>query len=146
MKKSFGWISPITVLATCRDGGTKLIEYKGVKYHVDYRINTETKGCVYVRKRALIRFNELTEKLNESIIQNDDNYAKPNGFNHEVNLKGFVVLDSEDIQEYMDDLRMLIGTCAMTFEEENKDFADVFSQVHPDGDEGMTCFNPEIDQ
>lgn len=94
-----------------------------------------------VRKRALIRFNELTNRLNESIIRNDDQHAKPNDFNREVNLKGFVVIDSEDIQEYMDDLRMLIGTCAMTFEEDNEDFVDVFSEVHPKN--GMVCFNPE---
>lgn len=96
-----------------------------------------------VRKRALIRFNELTNKLNESIIKNDDQYARPNDFNREINLKGFIVIDSEDIQEYMDDLRMLIGTCAMTYEEDNEDFIDVFSEVHKEGEDGMVCFNPE---
>ena len=37
----------VTLIATCKDGGTRLVEYKGIKYHVDYRIGSETRGCVY---------------------------------------------------------------------------------------------------
>lgn len=37
----------VSIIAICKDGGTKLVEYKGRKYHVDYRINSETSGRVY---------------------------------------------------------------------------------------------------
>lgn len=99
-----------------------------------------------VRKRALHRYNNLAEKLNEAIIKTDDEWARPNDIRHgqQINLKGYVCVDAEDIQEYMDDLRMLIATIASCFEEGSEEYKDVFSEVYPEGTEdGMVCFNQE---
>jgi hypothetical protein len=34
-------------VATCRDGGTLLIEANGTLYHIDHRIGTTTPGRIY---------------------------------------------------------------------------------------------------
>ena len=34
-------------IATARDGGTQLIEVDGIRYHIDHRIGTKTKGRIY---------------------------------------------------------------------------------------------------
>lgn len=97
-----------------------------------------------VRKQALYRYDALVEKLNAAIIRNDDNYAKPNDIrhDHDVNLKGYVVIDTEDIEDILSDLRMMIGSIASTYEEGNEDFKDVFSEVYPEGvDKVMEVFN-----
>lgn len=99
-----------------------------------------------VRKQALYRYDSLVEKLNAAIIRNDDNYAKPNDIFHgcEVNLRGYVVIDSEDIQSTLNDLRMMLGTIASCYEEGNEDMKDIFSEVYPEGtDKQMALFNEE---
>lgn len=99
-----------------------------------------------VRKQALYRYDDLVNKLNAAIIKNDEQYAKPNDVfhGHEVNLRGYVVIDAEDLDETLNDLRMLIGTIASVYDEGNDDMIDIFSEVYPEGtDKGMVCFNPE---
>jgi|ERR1044071_6822898 hypothetical protein len=99
-----------------------------------------------VRKQALYRYDDLVNKLNAAIIRNDDQYAKPNDIFHgcDVNLRGYVVIDAEDIQDTLNDLRMMLCTIASCYEEGNEDMKDVFSEVYPEGtEEGMVCFNEE---
>jgi hypothetical protein len=99
-----------------------------------------------VRKQALYRYDSLVQKLNAAIIQNDDQYAKPNDTFHgqDVNLRGYVVVDAEDIQPVLNDLRMMLGTIASCFEEGNEDMKDVFSEVYPeDSDKAMVIFNDD---
>lgn len=69
-----------------------------------------------LRKQAIYSCDSLTEKLNDAIIRNDENYATPNGHGYDVNLKGYVLIDAEEIQKYMDGLRRMIGGIAMTYE------------------------------
>lgn len=95
-----------------------------------------------VRKSALRNCDELTTLLNEAIIRTDDEYASPNGYEHSINLNGFVLIEADALQSVMDNLRMLIGTIGMTYEEDNEDFKDVFEPMYPEN-EGMVCFNPE---
>lgn len=102
-----------------------------------------------VRKQALYRHDALVNSLNEAIIKNDDQYATPNDayHGHSVNLKGYVLIDPETIDDIMNDLRMVIGTIASCYEEGNEEHADVFSEVYPEGTEkAMAIFNPEIDE
>jgi hypothetical protein len=96
-----------------------------------------------LRKQALYRHDGLVKSLNEAIIKNDDQYATPNDayHGHPVNLKGYVVIEAETIQELMNDLRMLIGTIASCYEEGNDEYKDVFSEVYPESSEKvMSCF------
>lgn len=102
-----------------------------------------------VRKQALYRYDALAGILNRSIIRGDDEWARPNDVCHgqPINLKGYVVIDAEDLDDIMNDLRMLIGTIASCYEEGNDDHADVFSEVYPEGTEkAMAVFNPEVDE
>lgn len=78
-----------------------------------------------VRKRMVYRYNGLAKMLNHNIQD------------------GFVNVKTDDIQEHMDALRMLIGAIAMSYDEDNDDFKDVFTEIYPEGTEdGMVCFNP----
>jgi hypothetical protein len=97
-----------------------------------------------VRKCALYRYDDLVNKLNSAIIKNEDQYSIPNDVNHgqQINLKGYVCIDAEDIEEVLSDLRMLIGTIASCFEEGDEECKDVFSEVYPESsDKVMAIFN-----
>ena len=50
-----------------------------------------------------------------------------------------MIVDAEDIQEHMDDLRMLIMSICCVYEEGNEEFADVSEQVDANG--GVAYFN-----
>lgn len=100
-----------------------------------------------VRKQAIYRYDSLVEKLNKAILK-DDQWAKPNDVYHgqEMNIKGYVLIDAEDLQKDLDDLRMLIGTIACTYEEGNEDFANVYDEVFPEEkEERMQSFNDEVE-
>ena len=85
-----------------------------------------------LRRQALHRYDALVDKLNSAIIT-DSQWAKPNDVHHgqEINIQGYVLIDADDIQEEMDDLRMLIGTMACCSYENDDEFKDVFSEVYP---------------
>ncbi len=96
-----------------------------------------------LRKQAAFALDDLTEKLNEAIIQNDDQYALPNEVSHgqQVNLKGYVLVDVESIQKHMDDLRMMVMSIAGTFEPESEEFKDLLDEI--DENRGVAYFNEE---
>lgn len=99
-----------------------------------------------VRKQALYRYDDLVEKLNAAIIKRDDQYAMPNDVfhGHEINIKGYVLIDAEEIEEPLQSLRMLLGTIASCYEDGNDEMKDVFSEVYPeDSDEEMALFNEQ---
>lgn len=80
-----------------------------------------------LRKQAIYACDRITEKLNRAIDK-----------------EGTITIEAEDIQKEMDDLRMLIGSVACVFEENNEEFKDVYSEVFPEDKEGrMKCFNDE---
>jgi hypothetical protein len=87
-----------------------------------------------VRAQACFAYDRLTKILNHRIIKQDDCWCRPNDVSHghDINIKGYVVVDAEDIQECMDDLRRLIGAIAMTYEPDEPDFADVFEKEYPE--------------
>lgn len=100
-----------------------------------------------LRKQAVYAIDSLTQKLNNAIIKTDDEHAKPNGCDWSVNLKGYVLIDAEDIQKQMDSLRSMIGSIAMCYEPDDKDFADVYAEIFPkDKDTRMKCFNEEEEE
>lgn len=98
-----------------------------------------------IRKQAIDRLDGLVIKLNKSILNNDQ-WALPNSVLHgqEINIKGHVLIDADDIANELDDLRMLIGTIAGCLEEGREDLADVYSELFPDGSKSMQMFNPQM--
>lgn len=97
-----------------------------------------------IRRNACRAHDKLVKALNRAIIKNDQ-YALPNDIKHgqEVNIKGYIVIDPEEIENVMESLRSAIGTMAMTFDEDNEDFKNVFEDLYPGEDDHMEFFNPE---
>lgn len=95
-----------------------------------------------LRKKAIYACDALTDKLNNAILKHDE-YAKPNSVYHDqqVNIKGYVLIDTEEIQNEMDELRDLIGAIGMVHEEGNKEFVNVFEEKYAKG--SMKSFNDE---
>lgn len=77
-----------------------------------------------VRKQAMLAYERLCAKLEESIDQEDNT----------------IHIDPEDIYKEMNDLRMMIGIIAMTYEDGNEDFKDVYEEEYPEP-KAMTVFN-----
>ncbi len=99
-----------------------------------------------VRKQALYSFEDLVKKLNSAIVIRKDQSAIIPGSYHgqrRMNIEGYVLVDAQEIQECMDDLRNQIGAIAMTYQEGDEKFKDVFSEVYKGEDESMPVFNEE---
>lgn len=47
--------------------------------------------------------------------------------------EGYLLVDPKNLEKELNDLRMVIGSIAMTFEEGNPDFKDVYEQEYPEG-------------
>lgn len=77
-----------------------------------------------LRRQALYRYDGLVEKLNDSVDKD-----------------GKISIYTEEIQEEMDDLRMLIGTIACCSYENDNEFKDVYSEVYPNENDSMNVFN-----
>ncbi len=97
------------------------------------------------RKQLLYAFEELTEKLNDAVVTREDQYALPNAFRHnqETNLKGYVLIDADDIQSQMDELRSIIYSISATHMKDKPELmSDVYIQVYPENsDKEMPWFN-----
>lgn len=93
-----------------------------------------------VRRQAMIQFEELTKRLNAAIIKDEQAHAdtKDNSY---IRIDGYVLIDADEIQTLMDDIRMMIGTIAGTSDKGNPDFIDIFQELHPN--DGMVCFNDQ---
>lgn len=87
-----------------------------------------------LRKKSCIVYDNLVEKLNDAIKKYETEYSE----------KGILLINCNDIQSEMDELRILIGSIAMTYSENNTDIKDVFGELYPD-DNTMAQFNPDSD-
>lgn len=97
-----------------------------------------------LRKQAIYAYDSLVEKLNNSIIKKTQ-HAEPNDEGH-TNIKGYVLINANDIQKDMDNLRRMIGAIAMTSVEGEEDFKDVYQEVFPKEDQSMKTFNDEDEE
>ena len=79
-----------------------------------------------VRRQACFAYDALADKLNSKL----DGYKKRTA-----------TFDADDIQEEMDELRAYIGAIACSYQPDDPDFKDVFSELYP-GDTVMVVFNP----
>ena len=82
-----------------------------------------------LRKRACFAYDSLAKKLNGAIDEYEKEYSE----------SGKLLVNCDDIQSEMDELKRLIGSIAMCY---NDDMDDVFSKIYPD-DESMVDFNPD---
>jgi len=97
-----------------------------------------------LRKQAAFSLDDLTRKLNDAILKTSQ-YAIPNAVRHgqEIDIKGHVLIDVEDIQKDMDNLRSQVAAICFTYEKDNEGFKDVFEEVEQNG--GLAWFNEEAE-
>lgn len=93
-----------------------------------------------VRKQALFAHDKLVEKMNSAIYKKDEYLELPGG--RCANLNGFVVIDAKTIDEDMNDLRMLLGAIASTYEPGDLKFKDVYAEIYKDAGK-MHVFNSD---
>lgn len=97
-----------------------------------------------LRKQAAFSLDDLIKKLNGAILK-DSQYAKPNDVYHgqEIDIKGYVLIDKDDIQRIMDNLRGEVAAICFTYEKDNEGFKNVFDEVEENG--GLGWFNEEAE-
>ena len=88
-----------------------------------------------LRKKACYAYDRLANKLNNAIKEYEKEYSE----------NGRLMIDCDDIQSEMDDLKQLIGTLAMCYNDDDPDLKDVFEEIYP-GDKNMVDFNPDDDE
>lgn len=97
-----------------------------------------------LRRQCVNRYNDLCKKLNDATIKETENREFVDNYGWIG--KGTIIIDAEDIQSDMDDLRMLIGSIAMVYEEGSKEFANIYEEMFPENtDKTMASFNEEND-
>jgi hypothetical protein len=95
-----------------------------------------------LRKQAVYAYDRLAEKLNRSKAGKESHGEYIDGFGRIYETT--IILDCEDIQDEMDDLRSMIGSIAMVYREGEDEFKDVYSEIFPEGgNKKMAEFNPE---
>lgn len=83
-----------------------------------------------VRRQACFAYDRLCKTLNAS-----------------KEYEGYMLVDPNSIQKDMDALRSMIGAIAMSYEEGNEEFQDVFEQEYPDPNSMESFeFNSEEDE
>lgn len=87
-----------------------------------------------LRKRACFAYDRLAIKLNDAIKEYESEYSEG----------GKLIIDCDEIQREMDELKQLIGGIAMCYNEDDPDMKDVFEEIYPD-DKVMVDFNPDSD-
>ena len=70
-----------------------------------------------VRKQACFAYDRLVETMNENRDEEDND---------------IIILSAEELYDVMNDLRMTIGTIAMTYEDDNEEFKDMFQEIYPE--------------
>ncbi len=94
-----------------------------------------------LRKQALYAYDSLAKKLNDSFLKEREYVYEEDENGKERNLSGDMLLDRDDIQKDMDNLRSLLGSIAMVYEPDDENFKDVYSEVYPNEDDRMILFN-----
>lgn len=95
-----------------------------------------------LRKQAAFSLDDLIKKLNGAILK-DSQYAKPNDVYHnqEIDIKGYVLIDRDDIQRDIDNLRSQVAAICYTYRKDDETFKDVMDEVDENG--GLAWFNEE---
>ena len=88
-----------------------------------------------LRKKACYAYDRLANKLNNAIKEYEKEYSE----------NGRLMIDCDDIQSEMDDLKQLIGTLAMCYNDDDPDLKDVFEEIYL-GNKNMVDFNPDDDE
>jgi len=91
-----------------------------------------------LRRQAVISYEKLAKMLNATKASECDYGIFLYGSGRIK--KDTIVLDADDIQEIMDDLRMTIGAISACYDEKDDNFKNIFDELFPEGTT-MTSFN-----
>jgi hypothetical protein len=91
-----------------------------------------------LRAQAAYRLDDLIKKLNAAKLSEQE-WKEVDG----QWISGDILLKSEDIQEDLDSLRMLIISIASVYDEDNPGFADMYEHIKKNG--GVANFNDPED-
>jgi len=96
-----------------------------LKYKKKMKVNFNN-----LRKQAVLEMQELSKQLNAGIVK-DSQWAKPNDVYHnqQIDIKGYVLVDAEEIEHSVNCLLSLINSIACVCEEGNEDFKDMTSEI-----------------
>jgi len=87
-----------------------------------------------LRKKTCFAYDRLANKLNSAIKEYEKEYSE----------NGSLLIDCNEIQSEMDELKQLIGSIAMCYNPNDPDMKDVFEEIYPE-DKSMVDFNPDND-
>lgn len=94
-----------------------------------------------VRRQACISYDKLCRKLNDARCDEAngdwiDGYGRVD--------KGTIIIEPEQLDDVMNDLRMMIGSIASSYLEGDAEVANVYDELYPENSEKrMAEFNPE---
>jgi hypothetical protein len=84
-----------------------------------------------VRKQACISYDKLVRILNRSMYKEaQGEYVEGFGTIH----SDTIIVNAEDVEDVLNDLRMMIGTIAMC-SDGSEDVLDVYKELYPENDE-----------
>lgn len=89
-----------------------------------------------LRAQAAYALDKLTKELNAAKLPESE-WVEVDGEWK----TGDILLDAEDIQKHIDDLRMMVMSIASVYEEGNEDFKDMSDHIESTG--GVAYFNEE---
>ena len=100
-----------------------------------------------LRRQLVNSYEQLVDKLNNSIILENDQWAMPNDVSHghDINIQGYVLIDANDIKTMLNDMRMLIASVAGCSVDDDEDFKDIYQEMFP-GNKRMAIFNKEEEE
>lgn len=93
-----------------------------------------------LRVQACNAHDRLVARLNYHILKDVKDKSFVEGFGWIGD--GTIVIDAEQLEDIMNDLRMMVGSIAGIYEEGNEDFKNVYEEKYPN-DKQMEIFNPE---
>jgi len=94
-----------------------------------------------IRRQACISYDRLCGILNDARCDEAngdwvDGYGRVD--------QGTIIIEPEQLDSVMNDLRMLIGSIASCYEEGDEEVANVYEDLYPENSEKrMATFNPE---
>lgn len=95
-----------------------------------------------MRCQAAYALDDLTKKLNAGILKNPESVLEEGKNGKEIWKRGNVLVDSDDIQKHMDELRSLVMGIAMVYEPDDEDFKDMSDHIKENG--GVCHFNEDL--
>ena len=95
-----------------------------------------------LRAQAAYALDNLTKELNAGILKHNEVVFEEDKNGKEVTKRGNVLVDSDDIQKHMEELRSLVMGIASVYEPDDDEFKDMSNHIKKNG--GVAHFNEDL--